>query len=170
VSKTGLPEQAQKQEQEQRKTHPRIIEEYKELAKVRVVDFKRIMKKGLETKIFVLAKDIVNTLQVPEKQLHYFMIKKHWLPYKFWSDERIPSCEGEKGHTISNEAFYWILKKKNRTVKVVYYMIDEDKFYITNFGILSDFAYKKCSWFTDSFGNEVIGFSKELFSDNKLDF
>lgn len=169
MSSTSEQEQKQKQQQE-RKPQPRIIQEYKELAQVKIVDFKRFFKKGLETRIFVLSKDITNALQIEEKQRHYLMIKKRWLPYKIWSDERIPSCEGEKGHTISADAFYWMEKIKNRTVRVVFYMTEEDKFYITNFGILSDFVYRKSSWFTDNYGNEVIGFSKDIFSDNRLDF
>lgn len=155
---------------QERITQPEIIKRYKELAHVRVVDFKRFVKKRLETKIFVLQKDIVNTLQVPEKQVHYLMIKKNWLPYKIWSDERIPSCNDQKGHTVAQNGFYWIEKKNNRTARMVFYMSEENKFYITQFGTLLDFVYKKSSWFTDKFGNDVMGFSKNLFSENRLDF
>lgn len=120
---------------------------------------------GSPKKIYIFEDKATSQLFGNEVVNTFLVIRKKWLRYENWSDERLPGrFKRAQGTTIPWPLFFHIDKMNNDLNNLAFYFTNDDNFYISNgFSDIRGFCYKYQIRFIDNWGNDVIGVPREYF-------
>lgn len=116
---------------------------------------------------YVFMEEKLNQLQMTYNFRTYLIIKKRWVPARFWNGNEMRAYGGreDKGLTLPTVLYYYISDKPDKLITLAVYVIQEDKFYSISAGDLQEWATKKNCNFIDIFGGDVIGIPKDKFTE-----